>query len=236
MWTETLVSLRTDTHLTPYTACSNGSGRTLLGTVARTLTKKNYIYICIFIYTVYIYPIKRFSVSLHLNAWRVSPVPSAGTVRTTAFGPVLGGFGTGLLLLLLTGLTNLLGWSPPRQTNFSPLAPPLLDCFFFSTFFFFSFFPLFFLHFCFLGTKSSRLVSENTINKINHDSESLIIHDVRGWYDESVARRWSPSSLSLRGGVVTVEDLYIYTYIYICIHGDIYMYVYILKHKWQHSP
>lgn len=51
-----LISQRTNTHLTPYTACSNGSGRILLGTVARTLTeKKNNIYICIFIYTVYIY-------------------------------------------------------------------------------------------------------------------------------------------------------------------------------------
>lgn len=47
--------------------------------------------------------------------------------------------------------------------------------------------PPSFLHFCCLGTKSSRFVSENTINKINHDSEPLIIHDAHGWYDECVA-------------------------------------------------
>lgn len=88
------------------------------------------------------------------------------------------------------------------------------------------FLPPLFLHLCFLGTKSSRLVSENTINKMNHDTESLLIHNVRGWYDERVARRRSPSSLSVGGGVVTVEDLYIYTYIYIYMYMWIYIYIY----------
>lgn len=52
-----LVLWRTNTHLTPYTACSNGSGRTLLGTVARTLTKKKkkIIYIYVYLYILYIY-------------------------------------------------------------------------------------------------------------------------------------------------------------------------------------
>lgn len=59
------------------------------------------------------------------------------------------------------------------------------------------------------------------INKINRDSESLSIHDVRVGYDERVARHRSPSSFSFRGGVVAVEDLYIYTYIYM------YMWIYI---------
>lgn len=48
-----LISRRTNTHLTPYTACSNGSGRTLLGTVARMLTKKKKKIIYIYIYNIY---------------------------------------------------------------------------------------------------------------------------------------------------------------------------------------
>lgn len=125
--------------------------------------------------------------------------------------------------------TSLAGRLLGKQISLRLLPLSWIVFFFFPLFSFLFFSPsfFFFLHFCFLGTKSSRLVSENTINKINHDSESLIIHDVRGWYNESVARRRSPSSLSFRGGVVTVEDLYIYTYIYICMWRYIYIYMYI---------
>lgn len=130
--------------------------------------------------------------------------------------------GTPLPPCRLMGLANLLGrqrGEPTASLRWLPLS--FLDCFLFRLFSS----PLF-LHFCCLGTKSSRLDSENTINKINRDSESQIVHDVRGQYGEREAQRRAPSSLSLRGGVVTVEDLYIYTYIYIymCMRGYIYIY------------
>lgn len=134
------------------------------------------------------------------------------------FGPVLGGFCTGFFLLLLHASLA----ARRLTTSLFSLLLSFLPFFFIPPFGFFL--PPRFLHLCFLGTKSSRLVSENTINKMNHDTESLLIHNVRGWYDERVARRRSPSSLSVGGGVVTVEDLYIYTYIYIYVYVDIYIY------------
>lgn len=144
MWTETLVSLRTDTHLTPYTACSNGSGRTLLGTVARTLTKKNYIYICIFIYTVYIYPIKRFSVSLHLNARReCRPCPQQELSGRPLLGRFWGGSAQDSSSSSSPGSqTSLAGRLLGKQTSLRLL--PLSWIGFFFHFFFFFFSPLFF--------------------------------------------------------------------------------------------
>lgn len=97
---------------------------------------------------------------------RASPVPSAGTVRTTAFWAGFGGgFGAGLLLLLranspdspTSSAGRLLGCAVLSELTSSLRLLPLsfLDLFL-SPFFFSSFFPLFspsFLHFCFLGTK-----------------------------------------------------------------------------------